>query len=757
MKSIGLNLIILNLVNVVDLLNNDDIFKVMFNRTDLLCPEFCNGYRLVSCCMCYVQKTREKLHTLNVVHNAKTEYPTIEKPNVLNIQYQIIHRFKKTKRLPVNICNFTGLIEIDFSNNEIKSIDNISCVKSLDVLIMHINRIEYLRNDTFIGMKFLRMIDLSYNNLRHIEPGFLIHMDGSLLNFDVSNNFLTTVDVTNVLWEKQPAFCKTDFSFNEISSISNELHWTCKRNTQFGYGGMVIFSNNNFSHFPNFSEIGFKNFFLLGKLLDYGFDFRENNWICDCRIYFFAFKASLVLDKQHRDYFELSCHYPPEFKNILLIDFIKSQTLDRLICNLTIADRCPPKCRCFYQPGRSRTVVDCLGTGRRKLPSVLPLKTDLEVDFSSNEISSLLNDTGSGNIIYSYSKYISKLDLSNNTIKIIPNDLVFKLRNMNLINISKNKITKIPRTLQTLNPCQIYFGEVVIHCKCKDIWLQNWLPSFHSKCFNNTRVYCKYNNEKVHILNMSKHGFGCRLYNEDILWLNISLAVTAFIVTVSSVLIYIFRFEIFITVRKILKYFKKIVVSSNLYAYDVYISCNEDDATLRHWLTSSFVPHLEDENIRVFLPFRDCELGSPREEEIIDVMSKSLNFVIFLCENYDGSADLWVQKEWKYAWFNYRYDINREIIVINYDTLECKYIAKKYLGAFLKIHDFIDFSKKDKHIKEEVYKSLQHVQGDAFATNRNFNDLNAARSAIHMDVTYTNIDNEMANLNIKHDDSVDAT
>ncbi|XP_052073865.1 slit homolog 2 protein-like [Mytilus californianus] len=606
MNSIGLNLIILNLVNVVDLLNNDDIFKVMFNRTDLLCPVFCNGYRLVSCCMCNVQKTREKLQTLNVVHNAKTEYPTIEKPNVLNIQYQIIHIFKKTKRLPVNICNFTGLVEINFSNNEIKSID-ISCVKSLDVLIMRRNRIEYLRNDTFFGMKFLRMIDLSYNNLRHIEPGILIHTAGSLLNFDVSNNFLTTVDVTNFLWEKQPAFCKTDFSFNEISSISNELHWTCKRNTQFGYGGMIIFSNNNFSHFANFSEIGFKNFFLLGKLLDYGFDFRENNWICDCRIYFFAFKASLVLDKQHRDYFELSCHYPPEFKNMLLIDFIKSQTLERLVCNLTIADRCPPQCRCFYQPGRSRTVVDCFGTGRRKLPSALPLKTDLEVDFSSKEISSLLNDTGSGNMIYSYSKYISKLDLSNNTIKIIPNDLVFKLRNMNLINVSKNKITKIPRTLQTLNPCQIYLGEVVILCKCKDIWLQNWLPSFHSKCFDNTRVYCKYNNEKVHILNMSKHGLGCRLYNEDILWLNISLAVTAFIVTVSSVLIYIFRFEIFITVRKILKYFKKIVVSSNLYAYDVYISCNEDDATLRHWLTSSFVPLLEDENLRVFLPFRDCE------------------------------------------------------------------------------------------------------------------------------------------------------
>lgn len=759
MNFICLHLILLNLVNIVEVLDTDDIFKVMFNRTDLLCPTVCNGYHLVSCCMCRAQKTSENLLTLNVVRNIETDYPEIEVPKVLNIYYKIIHRFTKTKTLPVNLCNFTGIVEIDLSYNEIERIDNISCVKRLDILNMRRNIIEYLRNDTFIGMKFLRNIDLSYNNLKHIEPGFLINMAGSLLNFDVSNNVLTTVDVTNFLMEKQLAFCEIDYSFNKISSISNELNWTCKKNSNFGYGGMALFSNNNFTHFPILSEIGFKNFFLLGKILGYGFDFRENKWICDCRIYFFAFKSSMVLAKQHRDYFKLTCNNPPELKNMLLIDFIKSKTLDRLICNLTIADRCPPKCRCFYQPGKSRTVVDCFETGRRKLPSALPLQTGLDVDFSNNEISSLSNVTASGNMIYSHSKYISKLDLSNNSIKIIPNDLVLKLRHINLIDLSKNKITKIQRSLQTLNPCQLYLGEVVIHCKCKDIWLQNWLPSYHSKCFDNTRIYCKHNNEKVHILNMTKHGLGCRLYNEDILWLNISLAVAVFIVIVSSGLIYIFRFEIFITARTIFKYFKKKVVSSNLYAYDVYISCNEDDASLRRWLTSSFVPFLEDANIRVFLPYRDCELGSPHEEEIIDVMSKSLNFVIFLCEDYEGSADIWVQKEWKHAWFNYRYDINREIVVINYDMLECKDIAKKYLGAFLNIRSFIDFSKKDAQVKEEVIKSLQPVQDDSdtFDKHRYCNDLNTARNVIHIDVTYKNIENEMTNLNVKHCENVIST
>ncbi|CAC5367129.1 unnamed protein product [Mytilus coruscus] len=195
--------------------------------------------------------------------------------------------------------------------------------------------------------------------------------------------------------------------------------------------------------------------------------------------------------------------------------------------------------------------------------------------------------------------------------------------------------------------------------------------------------------------------------------------------------------------RTFLKYFKGIVVPSEAYAYDIYISCNENDVYLRHWLTSSFVPFLEEENLRVFLPYRDCQIGRLREEETIDIMSTSLNFVIFLCEDCESSTEMWIKKERKYAWYIYRYDISREIIVINYDMLECKDVTNKYLRAFLKMHNFMNFSKKDKLIKEEVYSSLQHddevVFGKKFCNGRDSN-------------VYTDI--KMKNLNIKHDNNL---
>jgi hypothetical protein len=68
---------------------------------------------------------------------------------------------------------------------------------------------------------------------------FLMNVDGFLVNVDLSHNRLRTIDVTNIVWTKQKAFCEVNFSNNMISSITNSLNWACLRNSTFGYGGYV--------------------------------------------------------------------------------------------------------------------------------------------------------------------------------------------------------------------------------------------------------------------------------------------------------------------------------------------------------------------------------------------------------------------------------------------------------------------------------------------------------------------------------------
>jgi hypothetical protein len=92
----------------------------------------------------------------------------------------------------------------------------------------------------FLQIKRIREIDLSYNRIKSLEPMFLMNVDVFLVNVDLSHNRLRTIDVTNIVWTKQKAFCEVNFSNNMISSINNSLNWACHINSTFGYGGYLI-------------------------------------------------------------------------------------------------------------------------------------------------------------------------------------------------------------------------------------------------------------------------------------------------------------------------------------------------------------------------------------------------------------------------------------------------------------------------------------------------------------------------------------
>jgi hypothetical protein len=63
--------------------------------------------------------------------------------------------------------------------------------------------VEFKWHDQLIQMKRIRVIDLSYNRIRSLEPMFLMNVDGFLVNVDLSHNRLRTIDVTNIVWTKQ--------------------------------------------------------------------------------------------------------------------------------------------------------------------------------------------------------------------------------------------------------------------------------------------------------------------------------------------------------------------------------------------------------------------------------------------------------------------------------------------------------------------------------------------------------------------------
>lgn len=260
---------------------------------------------------------------------------------------------------------------------------------------------------------------------------------------------------------------------------------------------------------------------------------------------------------------------------------------------------------------KNRTLIDCSYSNRTKISYALPDYQSLEVDLSNNDLCDLQNQFKSKpkrkHTNTSYFQRVRLFNFTNNNIKILPRSNLFLLRNAE-IDFRGNNINSLHRSIEVLNPCNIYLGTISMQCECDDIWLQEWLPKEESKCAKNMQTLCR--KEKILMFHeiMSKEDLGCTIPNKNIPWIS-SFIVGAFVLAVLlSEVIYIFRFEIYIIGRRIIKNVKRSSIPLKL-SYDVYISCNEDDENIRLWLSSNLLPNLEQKTLKVFWPCRDSVMG----------------------------------------------------------------------------------------------------------------------------------------------------
>ncbi|XP_052073858.1 toll-like receptor 13 [Mytilus californianus] len=674
------------------------VLQTQFQRNDLNCSSFSRNLRH---CICSTYQQIDDIDELSVeMDTSNISILTVSSTSNnsyyhLNTSYNGLHSF------PGNICDFPKIVLMDLSFNKIKDIDLVSCITFLDTFILHHNLVEYLSNTTFLHLKFIRVIDLSHNRLKYIEPGFLINMNGSLFKFDVSYNYLTTLDITNILWT-QLIFCKANFSHNSINSFTNILNWKSQDNSVFSIHGVLDASFNNLKHFSMFNENGL-NLKHAGKLNYWAIFARKNPWICDCKVYPFAKSLEIFVALFHQLNFFMNCDSPRQLKNKTFFEVIAASELDQLVCNLSLAEWCPLQCHCFYQPAvENRTVVDCSGSRLTRFYSVLPLYGNLEIDFSNNSLRNL-------NMIerskLDYFKRITKIDLSNNNIAILSNIALNRFRKLKLVNMRDNDIKKIPRSLQMLKPCQISLGNIIMKCTCDDVWLKIWLPLQYQNCANSTQVLCNNDGLLRSITEIEKEDLGCSASVINVSLVNSSICAAFFAVITCAMIIYKLRFELFILTRTVITFFRN-PLSPTSVIHDIYISSNEDDELIRKWLLASLVPCLEKKGFDVFLFFRDGTIGEPREQETIDVISKSRNFIILLSDDTKGNQQ-WNKREWKYAWNYYKWDFSRELIIINYDLLTYDDVVKHFFRGFFTLRKVIDFSNFNNSIEEDIVALLK--------------------------------------------------
>lgn len=197
----------------------------MFNRPDLRCPMKCNRYSAVNqmhCCICRSKSDVDDVGNLTIEYKDGQYNSEIVNRGGKHDLYSLYHRYGHLTILPRNICYFKGLFVIDLSFNNITSIEENSCLRNLNTLLLRGNSLQFLNNYTFLHMKFIRALDLSFNRIDKVDPGFLLKMNGSLFYLNLSFNKLVTIDITNRIASKQQYFCVVNYSHNSIKTVTNE-------------------------------------------------------------------------------------------------------------------------------------------------------------------------------------------------------------------------------------------------------------------------------------------------------------------------------------------------------------------------------------------------------------------------------------------------------------------------------------------------------------------------------------------------------
>ncbi|XP_076105719.1 LOW QUALITY PROTEIN: transforming growth factor beta activator LRRC33-like [Mytilus galloprovincialis] len=263
--------------------------------------------------------------------------------------------------LPYNICEFQDLVTVNLSDNKIQNLPNISCLLNLDTLDLSKNNITNISSSNFSQLSFLRYLDLSDNVISYLKPGAFNYRPGSLMHIKLKRNRLYSIDITNFYlgyW-----FYELDYSHNKISEITNKLNWKIFRKDKIVGGGLVKLNANHLTHFPTPEEVGLTDVTQAFKLaFTYAYQIGDNPWHCDCGCIKYIKSVDLASRKfKGFKNNNLSCYSPPQLKGYTP-DASKgnSSFYDLFICNITMKNKCPPRCYCFQQPSQKRVVVNLL-------------------------------------------------------------------------------------------------------------------------------------------------------------------------------------------------------------------------------------------------------------------------------------------------------------------------------------------------------------------------------------------------------------
>ena len=233
----------------------------------------------------------------------------------------------------------------------IDEIPDITCIPDVEIIDLSHNKLKHIYNTTFDRLLRLRNLDLSYNDIKTIDPNSFQGKGRSIANINLSGCKLTEIDVSNFILEN--GFCEINFDSNSITTMTNLLDFKVKENTTYGEGGRVSFENCSLTQFVNFTDLGVDPINKFHKYFDIEFDTKGSVIGCDCVLFKLFETTFSYLERTWVDYREsngtIECTTPEKLKGRQVHELVYNKPLrDEMICEVAVD--CPKQCKCYDQP-----------------------------------------------------------------------------------------------------------------------------------------------------------------------------------------------------------------------------------------------------------------------------------------------------------------------------------------------------------------------------------------------------------------------
>ncbi|XP_050400690.2 protein toll [Patella vulgata] len=594
--------------------------------------------------------------------------------------------------VPENVCDFPTIHYINFDNNNISEIPNLSCLKQLVYLKLRFNQIQVLKRGIFGSLDKLRVIYLSGNKIHTIETGVFHTGLNSIKFVHLDYNRLTESDlwVLNITHE----FCYFDVMHNEISRVTNKANFKMDFDKNYG-PGFYDLRYNKFELFDTapLETIGHPFLRVLSKLFPWGFDLRNNPWHCDCRMHPLLSIIDNLRERIPRDYLDVTCASPAHLTGMIAT----SIDLSDFVCNVT--ESCPPGCLCQKQPQANRMVIDCQYAGLSKMPEHLPFHENLFLNFQNNFIDNLT--------ALPYMERTVQLDLShNNLTNIQPEVFASSVDKLQYLNLANNRLKYLPKTIQNLLSTEIDLSNNMLICSCDSLWLNSW---FESKPYikNRPNITCSTANgdQRITIDNLQPGVFNCRGSNS--VTIIIVLVILSFLVIVLIIGIIYFRFEIMASYHiyilpKIKSKWTQDIHEDEQKQHDIFVLVNDEHAPDRLWVKDNLIPYLDLNFIKSYISFRDGIIGEVTSDANITNMHNSRTVLAVISKSlFEEPLRVFELNE---AYCHKLKQGKGNLVLIKRE--ECGPSSKKgHISAMLRLKQFIDAS--DVRMKEKLERNIR--------------------------------------------------